>query len=73
MAEAAARAEKAFLDSQVGLTEAVLFEQKNDDYFEGYTKNYTRVKVKTNLDLGGKIKNVRLISAENDYCLGEII
>lgn len=73
MAEAAARAEKAFLDSQVGLTEAVLFEQKNGDYFEGYTKNYTRVKVKTNLDLGGKIKNVRLISAENDYCLGEII
>jgi threonylcarbamoyladenosine tRNA methylthiotransferase MtaB len=73
MAAAAARAEKKFLDSQVGLTEAVLFEQRNGDYFEGYTKNYTRVKVKSDLDLGGKIKDVRLVFAEDDYCLGEII
>jgi threonylcarbamoyladenosine tRNA methylthiotransferase MtaB len=73
MAAAAARAEKKFLDIQVGLTEAVLFEQRNGDYFEGYTKNYTRVKVKSDLDLGGKIKDVRLVFAEDDYCLGEII
>ncbi len=73
MAKAAARAEKAFLQTQKGLVEEVLFEQKNGEYFEGYTKNYTRVKVKTEKALGGKIAKVRLLSSEDDFCFGEIV
>lgn len=73
MAEAAKRAEAQFLRSQVGLLEEVLFEQEADGYFEGYTKNYTRVKVKSAEALSGKILKTRLISAEDDFCFGEII
>ncbi len=73
MAEAAKKAEKTFLETQIGLTETVLFEQESDGYFEGYTKNYTRVKVKSEKPLGGKLAKVRLLSSEDDFCIGEII
>lgn len=73
MAEAAKKAEKTFLETQIGLTETVLFEQESDGYFEGYTKNYTRVKVKSEKPLGGKIANVHLLSSEDDFCIGKIV
>lgn len=72
MAEAARDAEADFLKTQVGLFEEVLFETENEGYFEGYTKNYTRVRVKTRDDLSGKILKVKIVSAEQDYCVGEI-
>ncbi len=71
MAKAAADAEKAFLKTQVGRTEKVLFEQGADGFFEGYTENYTRVRVKTEKNLTGEIHSVKILSAENDLCFGE--
>lgn len=60
-----------FLQTQVGRTEPVLFEIKNKrGYYEGYTKNYTPVYVKSQLDLVGRIIDVTITSAENDYCIG---
>ncbi len=73
MAEAARNAEKAFLETQIGLSETVLFEQESDGYFEGYTKNYTRVRVKNTENLTGQILPVKLISAADDYCIGEFV
>lgn len=64
---------KEFLLSQVGRVEEVLFEIKNrSGYYEGYTKNYTPVYVKSKLDLIGKILPVKLIEAHDDYCIGVI-
>lgn len=62
-----------FLQSQVGRVEDVLFEIKNrSGYFEGYTKNYTPVYLDTDADIIGKIVQVKIVSAHNDYCLGVI-
>ncbi len=63
-----------FLKSQVGKIEPVLYERRTDDgYFEGYTSNYTKVKVKTDKDLHSKIIMTNIINAENDFCFGELL
>lgn len=63
-----------FLKSQIGLTEAVLFEtMKNNDFCVGYTKNYTPVRVFTKENLCGQVLNVKIVNSENDYCIGELI
>ncbi len=72
MAEAAAESEREFLETQVGRTEAVLFEQRSDGFYEGYTENYTRVRVKTDRDLSGRILKVKITKADKDFCFGEI-
>lgn len=64
-----------FLASQLDKTEKVLFEQRchdNSEYFEGKTKNYVTVRVKTKEDLNNKILDVNLVTIENDYIIGEI-
>lgn len=74
MIEACNETRNAFLNSQVGLVEDVLFEQQTKDgYWEGYTKNYTPVKVKSDKPLSGEILQTKLISVLGDYCLGELI
>lgn len=65
--------ETAFLKSQVGKICSVLFETKRGNFNEGYTKNYTYVKVDTPDDLCGKIKDIRIIGAADDYCIGELV
>ena len=63
-----------FLQSQVGLTEQVLFETKNKDgFYVGYTKNYTPVHTLSDIDLLGKIVSVKIIKAERDYCIGTTV
>lgn len=63
-----------FLKSQVGLVEEVLFEIKNRaGFYEGYTKNYTPVYVKSDEDLIGKIIDVKIIDANKDYCIATLI
>ena len=64
---------KDFIYAQVGKTVNVLFEVKKDGYIEGYTENYTPVKVYTDTDYQGDIKQVRITDMENDFCVGEII
>lgn len=64
---------KAFLASQLGKTEEVLFERLRHGYLEGYTKNYTPVHVySTDDSFCGMIKKVRLIKAGEDCCIGEL-
>ena len=73
MGDICASLEQEFLKTQVGKTCKVLFETGENGYFEGYTENYTRVKVKTDDNLEGQILPVKLLKAENDYCIAELI
>ena len=73
MIEVTNQTEKEFLESQIGKTVSVLFETNENGFSEGYTKNYTRVKVKTETAHSGEILNVKLISAKNGYCIGEFV
>lgn len=63
-----------FLKSQIGLKEEVLFEIVNrDGYYEGYTKNYTPVYVKSEDNIIGQIREVLITDASNDYCLANLL
>lgn len=73
MIKASLQSENKFLESQVGKTFPVLFETERDGFAEGYTPNYSRVAVKCENAPLGEIKNVIIISAHNDYCIGEMI
>ena len=73
MSEATVKTENEFLNSLAGEIFPVLFETSQDGFPVGYTSNYSRVKVKTDNTYTGEILNVKIISAENEYCLGEIV
>lgn len=53
-----------FREKNLNKVHSVLFEEEKDGYFEGYTTNYIRVKVKSDMDLKNKIKNVKIIDIE---------
>ena len=64
---------KNFLESQIGKAVDVLFETRHSDSFvEGYTKNYTPVKVKGELPCG-EISKVKITAVDGDFCVGEKI
>ena len=66
--------ESRFLSSQVGLVQKVLFETTDrHGYHEGYTMNYTKVKVKDDDITDGRIYPVRLTEARDDHCVGELV
>lgn len=68
------RQQRCFMQSQIGLTEPVLFEtHSKDGMMEGYTKNYTKVRVKDDRILSGEIFDVKITEACDDYCVGELI
>ena len=50
----------------------VLFEEKVGDYWEGYTKNYIRVKVKTEENLENKLQEVVPIKEEKQILIAKI-
>jgi len=73
MIENALKCQAEFLNSQIGLTCPVLFENRTKDgFYEGYTPNYTLVRVKSDKNISGEIIETKLVSVENDYCIGEI-
>ncbi len=65
--------ERAFLETQIGKTSSVLLETISNGFWEGYTENYTRVKIKLDNAHEGDIIKVKLISSGKDFCLGEKI
>ena len=72
MLNAAEEAQKSFLRGMVNKTEKVLFETEKDGYIEGYTENYTRVRVKTDIPLSNEICEVYLERVCGDYIEGKI-
>lgn len=66
--------QRRFMQSQVGLTEPMLFETRTKDgLIEGYTKNYTKIRVKDDTLRSGEIADVHIIQAADDYCVGEVL
>lgn len=63
----------AFLEAQMGKAAQVLVEQRlEQNRWEGYTKNYTPVIIRSDENIAGRILQVRLVSVEGDSCIGEI-
>lgn len=74
MIEATNKAREDFLKSQVGKIEKVLFETNlYPNVYEGYTQNYISIKVMSESDIRGKIINVKIIEAKENYCFSELI
>ncbi len=74
MIELTEKSRRDFLQTQSGLTESVLVERYRHGYLEGYTKNYTPIHIMTdNTNLCGKITNVIITKAFDDYCEGKLI
>ena len=73
MAKACDDSRSEFLRSQVGQRAAVLFERLRHGYLEGYTKNYTPVRVTSaDASLCGEIRPVTITCAHADYCDAEL-
>ena len=72
MIETALACEEEFLKGLAGKTEYVLFETAEKGFAEGYTPNYSRVRVKSDEPHTGEILPVKIISAEKECCIGEI-
>ncbi len=73
MIEATQKTKEAFFGEQIGLTEPVLFERECDkNVYEGYTENYTPVKVHSGRNLCGEIVPACITGALSDCCLAEL-
>ncbi len=73
MINAAAQTQKAFMENMLGTEDTVLLESFENGFSEGYTPNYTRVRVKSGAELLGKIVSVRLICINDDIIEGKMI
>ena len=63
---------KEFIGRFPGTTAEVLFEKRDGDFFEGKTGNYINVLVKTDRDLSGQYRKVRILKVKNDALFGEL-
>jgi threonylcarbamoyladenosine tRNA methylthiotransferase MtaB len=63
-----------FFQKQVGQTANVLFEREcAPGIYEGYTENYTPVTMPCTQSLHGQILPVRMVSAGESGCIGELL
>lgn len=65
--------EEEYSQELIGKVVDVLFEERKKEYFEGHTKNYIMVKVKTTENLQNEIKKVKIVRTENLETYGKII
>ncbi len=56
----------------IGKEVEVLFEEKEEEFYKGHTKNYIEVKCKTNINMQNEIKTVKCKIAKTDYIIAEI-
>ena len=72
--EAATVLKQHFYQCQVGKIEQVLFEREcTAGCYEGYTENYTPVKVYSPKNISGEILPIKIIDTSEEYCRGELI
>lgn len=60
-------------DTQVGQSTNVLFESKSDGYWEGYSSNYLRIRVKADGDLKNQIRPVMITQYTGGILIGELL
>ncbi len=70
MSEVCDKIRNNFLCSQTGKTVEVLIEEYHDGYAQGYTANYTPVKIACE-NIHGFVK-AKIIDIEDDFCIGEL-
>ena len=73
MKNVAQKSSQEFIKNQINKIHEVLYETKEGNIFTGYTKNYISVRTKSNSNLCGQIKYVRIKSCEDTICIGEPI
>ena len=72
MITAAGEVRHEFLERQIGRTVEVLFEEKlRDGSIQGYTANYTPVRIKSGCTHG--LRKVKITACGDDWCEGELI
>ena len=64
--------EKEFLRSQIGNRYPVLFENCENGICEGYTPNYSRVRVISNIIKNGEVIDILISEVVDDYCIGSL-
>lgn len=62
---------KNYLKEQIGKTVNVLFETDKENFSEGYTENYTPIRIYDDIKRSGEIIKVKITDAKDDYCIGE--
>lgn len=70
---ASKKSNQAFMSKQINKIHEVLFETQEGDVFTGHAKNYVLVKAKSDLNLCGQIKYVKINGYEENFCIGELI
>ena len=73
MKDIAQKSNQKFIKNQINKIHEVLFETKEGNNFTGYTKNYILVKTKSNSNLCGQIKYVKIMACEDAVCIGDCI
>jgi len=73
ISEVGQRKKLTFARSFVGQTVSVLFEERHNGRWEGWTDNYLRVAVFSEDDLKNEIRSVRLYEAQAEHLLGELV
>lgn len=71
MSNAADRIRTEFLGNQIGKTLEVLIEEHHDGFAQGYTANYTPVKIPCECEIHGIIKT-EITAVDGDFCIGKI-
>lgn len=70
MSEATEAIRKDFLENQIGKTLEVLVEEYHDGFAQGYTANYTPVRIASDKELHGIIKT-EITAVDGDFCIGK--
>ncbi len=71
MTAAADEIRNEFLKSQIGKTLEVLVEEYHNGFVQGYTANYTPVKIPCEKEIHGIIKT-EITAVDGDFCIGKI-
>lgn len=64
--------EREFIEKYIGKTVDVLFEEGNNDTYNGYTKNYLRVQTNSDKDIRGDIIKAKLVQNKGNLAIGNI-
>lgn len=70
MSETTEAIRKDFLENQIGKTLEVLVEEYHDGFAQGYTANYTPVRIASDKELHGIIK-AEITAVDGDFCIGK--
>ncbi len=67
------RKRRAFYSEHLGEQVEVLFEQMEEGYWTGYTRNYMKIHVKSDRPLDNKIQDVKLTHLGGERLIGELV